>query len=126
MKTGREDYDNEVICVRDRKALHEAIVRLRVMILGDSPAGLSISAVPPAIAALDEIEANLNGGRIPDDEPVFILRGQDSIGPFAVRHLAAHLGSTKGADAPTVASMYRQAEAMTAWPKSKLPDVPNR
>jgi hypothetical protein len=60
-------------------------------------------------------------GLIPADEPVFLLRGQDSLAHMAVRHYA-FMARQAGANDIASAS-ERQAEAMLAWAK-KLPDMP--
>ena len=60
-------------------------------------------------------------GLIPDDEPVFLLRGQDFLACMAVRYYA-YLCATF--QAPEVAAKARvHAEHMAAWPKKKIPDL---
>lgn len=59
--------------------------------------------------------------RIPDDEPVFILRGQDQLAEEVVNFWAdlaerAEVRSGKVADARLV------AQEMAAWPTKKRPD----
>lgn len=63
---------------------------------------------------------------IPDDEPVFLIRGQDRFGPAAVRAWAmfAKLG---GCRADIVRAAECQAEEMERWQCEefgKLPDMP--
>lgn len=60
-------------------------------------------------------------GRAADDEPVFVLRGQDRLAPILVR-LWASMASRAGCDAMKVQEAMKCAEAMEAWPSRKLPD----
>lgn len=65
-------------------------------------------------------------GLIPADEPVFLLRGQDLVAPFAVRMWARN-AELAGADPAIVASAIAQAEAMERWHEAghhKVPDMP--
>lgn len=59
-------------------------------------------------------------GLIPDDEPVFLIRGQDE---FAIQTLVFYHGlcTDAGLEAPLVAA---QIERMKAWPVRKTPDGP--
>lgn len=61
-------------------------------------------------------------GRIPKDEPVFLLRGQDQCAADAVRFYA-HLVEQRGGDPEVVRASRAQADAMAAWKTHKLPDV---
>ena len=60
---------------------------------------------------------------IPDDEPVFLIRGQDAVGGAAVR-CWADLAACAGADPKMVAMAREHAKAMDAWPKKGVPDLP--
>jgi hypothetical protein len=61
-------------------------------------------------------------GLIPDDEPVFLLRGQDALACMAVRYYA-YLCEIH--QAPEIAARARaHAEWMAQWPKKKIPDLP--
>ena len=61
-------------------------------------------------------------GRIPDDEPVFLLRGQDRLAVFAIRYYAE---MCKHNGAPEIAAKaLAHAELMDAWPTKKTPDLP--
>lgn len=61
--------------------------------------------------------------RIPDDEPVFIIRAQDQVGAAAVRAWA-DLHEQAGGD-PEMARVAREhASRMDAWPKKKPADLP--
>lgn len=61
-------------------------------------------------------------GLIPDDEPVFLLRAQDKLACEAVSYYAE---LCEAEQAPDVAAKARaHANAMQAWPKKKLPDLP--
>jgi hypothetical protein len=65
-------------------------------------------------------------GIIPDDEPVFLLRGQDVAAPAAVEFWANEVERCRGRD-DIVASAREQARKMREWQRnrmSKLPDLP--
>jgi hypothetical protein len=65
-------------------------------------------------------------GLIPADEPVFLIRGQDIIGPAAVDALA-DLAEYRGAAAHIVEAAREQARRMREWGFSrgaKVPDMP--
>lgn len=53
-------------------------------------------------------------GKIPEDEPVFLLRGQDKAAPGAVRAYAEILESM-GGDPVLVRQSRAQAERMEQW-----------
>jgi len=60
-------------------------------------------------------------GKIPEDEPVFLIRGQDRVGAHAVRHWA-FLNEYAGGD-PELSRLAREhADRMDAWPKKKYAD----
>jgi hypothetical protein len=64
-------------------------------------------------------------GKIPADEPVFLLRGQDAIAPTAVRIYAQRAGAA-GASPEFVKAAEDQADAMDQWQKEhggKTPDL---
>jgi folylpolyglutamate synthase/dihydropteroate synthase len=65
-------------------------------------------------------------GLIPEDEPVFLVRGQDRNAPETLRVWAA-IAQENGAERDIVNAAYSQAEAMEAWQAqghSKVPDLP--
>jgi len=60
--------------------------------------------------------------RIPDDEPVFLIRGQDRVSGDAVRAWA-DLNDRAGGD-PKLSRLAREhAKVMDAWTKKKLADL---
>ena len=61
-------------------------------------------------------------GLIPDDEPVFLLRGQDELAYKAVQHYA-YLCDKAGAH-DVARKAWEHAALMAAWPKKKIPDLP--
>ena len=61
--------------------------------------------------------------KIPADEPVFLLRGQDHAAAHAVRYYADILEAW-GCDPELVRLSREQADAMEAWPTKKMPDGP--
>lgn len=65
-------------------------------------------------------------GLIPEDEPVFLLRGKDICAPEAVRHWALS-ARRKGASMDIIDAAFTQADAMEHWQiahGSKTPDMP--
>lgn len=62
-------------------------------------------------------------GLIPDDEPVFLIRGQDAIGAAAVEFWAG-LNEGHGGDPTLTAQARKQAIKMLEWPTHKLADGP--
>lgn len=65
-------------------------------------------------------------GKIPMDEPVFFLRGQDIAAPDTVRHWAREANAL-GARSDIVSAAYEQANEMERWQHdygSKVPDMP--
>lgn len=61
-------------------------------------------------------------GLIPEDEPVVLLRGQDSL---AVEALDYYAELCEQNQAPEVAAKIRaHVELMKLWPKKKIPDLP--
>ena len=65
-------------------------------------------------------------GKIPEGEPVFLIRGQDSVGPNAVRYWA-RLAKAAGAASNIVETANKQADAMGVWQHEhgyKIPDMP--
>jgi hypothetical protein len=65
-------------------------------------------------------------GLIPEDEPVFLIRGQDKAAPTVLRYwvqMARHLGAKDD----ILVLVEEQADAMEAWQKQwggKTPDLP--
>lgn len=67
-------------------------------------------------------------GLIPEDEPVFLLRGQDVVAPEVVEMWAlAAIGA--GADDNIVQHAFDHAQSMRKWQKehgAKIPDMPSK
>lgn len=65
-------------------------------------------------------------GKIPEDEPVFLIRGQDAVGPAAVRAWVL-LAEAAGASPNITTMAKRHADLMEAWQeatgKAKVPDL---
>ncbi|GIL13651.1 MAG: hypothetical protein BroJett038_23710 [Chloroflexota bacterium] len=59
---------------------------------------------------------------IPDDEPVFLVRGQDVVGAATVRAWA-DMAQDAGAAREIVRIAREHAEKMAAWPKKKVADL---
>lgn len=62
-------------------------------------------------------------GKIPADEPVFLLRGQDRHAAQAVAYYAQLVAEDGGPEDVVVSSM-EQAARMSEWPMKKQPDLP--
>lgn len=60
-------------------------------------------------------------GNIPEDEPVFILRGQDKLADFALREYQRVFLDYTG-DREHYVLLCKNIETFEAWPKKKLPD----
>ena len=64
--------------------------------------------------------------RIPEDEPVFLIRGQDTLGPEIVREWAIRARKA-GCQSSIVVAAFDQAQSMVEWQHkhgSKIPDMP--
>lgn len=64
--------------------------------------------------------------KIPDDEPVFLIRGQDECAPGTLEFWAS-LAESKGASQKIVDAARKQADLMRgyqAFVRSKVPDMP--
>jgi hypothetical protein len=59
---------------------------------------------------------------IPEDEPVFLIRGQDVVGASVVREWA-RANDRVGGDPELSALANAQADRMDAWPKKKKADA---
>jgi hypothetical protein len=65
-------------------------------------------------------------GLIPEDEPVFLLRGQDIFAPGAIREWA-FIAESDGAAPEIVQKARDQAKLMEVWQRKrrqKIPDLP--
>lgn len=62
-------------------------------------------------------------GKIPENEPVFLIRAQDAIGAEVVRFWG-RLNAERGGDLELSQSARTQADLMDAWPTKKLADAP--
>lgn len=63
-------------------------------------------------------------GKIPADEPVFLIRGQDLAGPTAVRAWAAE-AERNGAALDIVSAAFTQARNMETWQRNRSRKVPD-
>jgi hypothetical protein len=62
-------------------------------------------------------------GKIPDDEPVFLIRGQDAVGAEVVREWA-RLNDEAGGDKRLSDMADEHADKMARWRVHKLADAP--
>lgn len=72
--------------------------------------------------SMNPITTNGTTRLIPDDEPVFLLRGQDALAGTTVRNWA-RLVEGHGGDPEIVRVAREHADKMDAWPVKKLPDL---
>lgn len=61
--------------------------------------------------------------RIPNDEPVFLLRAQDELAADTV-DFWADAAESHGVDPEVVQRVREHADRMRRWPRHKLPDTP--
>lgn len=61
--------------------------------------------------------------KIPEKEPVFLLRGQDCMAARAVRYWADMVESA-GGDPAMIKAAREHADKMDKWPEKKMPDLP--
>lgn len=67
-------------------------------------------------------------GKIPDDEPVFLIRGQDKVAAKVVEYYAM-CAAKEGADLELVNMCHKQARNMREWNLKhvcKIPDLPRK
>lgn len=62
-------------------------------------------------------------GLIPEDEPVFLLRGQDKFAAETLRYYAYLVQHSRDPDVGIILRTEEQAREMDAWPKKKAPDL---
>ena len=60
-------------------------------------------------------------GKLPEEEPVFLFRGQDRLAPQVVRYYADLVEQETGNHAFAEA-VRAEAQRLEAWPVKKLPD----
>lgn len=61
--------------------------------------------------------------KIPDDEPVFLIRAQDMISGDVLRDYSNRLERLNG-DPVIIADVREHADKMDAWNIKKMPDLP--
>ncbi len=62
-------------------------------------------------------------GKIPEAEPVFLIRGQNAFGGAVLRYYASLVRAANG-DPEIVKATLQHANEMDAWLRKKLPDMP--
>ena len=62
--------------------------------------------------------------KIPKDEPVFLIRGQDLAGPDTLRFYAV-VARGKGADLDLVNATLEQAKSMEKWQRERAQKIPD-
>lgn len=64
-------------------------------------------------------------GKIPEDEPVFLIRGQDRLGAEIVLEWLQRYQELNDCDPAVVAAVSVHLGKMTVWPKKKTADMPS-
>ena len=59
--------------------------------------------------------------KVLDNEPIFVLRAQDTLAPIVV-HVWVSLAQSHGCPPEKIAAALACADAMENWPTRKLPD----
>lgn len=127
MKHAREDY-NAIQDTTAARQLAELVLSMQMVM----DKGLVARRLAREVLCIDDhgnapdalpITTNGTTRLIPRDEPVFLIRGQDSVGGAAVRAWA-ELAEANGA-APEILRIAREhADKMDVWPKKKTADLP--
>lgn len=94
--------------------------------LPQNVADLALDSYKNWISSLPQSEVDYVDGRkymqrIPEGEPVFILRAQDKLASHFVRQWAV-VAKDKGLSDERYSNAMKLADAMKAWPVKKLPD----
>lgn len=128
MKHARQDYDVIQDTTAARK-LAELVLSMQLC----TDAGLVARRLAREVLgitdhgrapAMNPITTNGTTRLIPDDEPVFLLRGQDRHAANTVRYWADQVARDNG-DEDIIKVALEHANKMDAWPKKKLPDLPH-
>lgn len=69
-----------------------------------------------------DLDARLRVSEMPEDEPWFVLRGQDACADEAVRHYA-QVVIARGGPVALAERALQQADAMSNWRVRKMPDI---
>ena len=72
--------------------------------------------------AIDQKYGLVNIPGVPQDEPVFILRGQDAAAAEAILHYA-EIAHRVGSEPHHVRHILASYEAVARWPFKKIPDT---
>ncbi len=72
--------------------------------------------------ALDKKYGIVNIPGVPQDEPVFILRGQDAAAAETILHYA-EVAHRVGADPVHIRHILKSYESVARWPIKKIPDT---
>jgi hypothetical protein len=127
MKHAREDY-NVIQDTTAARKLADLVLSMELV----TDAGLVARKLAREVLGITDhgrapvmnpITKNGTTRLIPDDEPVFLLRGQDQFASGAVRYWADHV-KHYGGDPEIVRVAREHADKMEAWPKKKVPDLP--
>lgn len=116
LNTGRSDGD-KVLSIASSAKLSEDVGALREI-------GMRLRS-PEVQNLAESIRANILGGPIPADEPVFLIRASDHHSTQAVKHYASIAATERGLHIePVVTSALEHAKRMEAWPTKKSPSLP--
>lgn len=132
MKHAREDYNGRVVDLCEPRvvaAINDAVMvlqRLMNPLPATAPTQEQVQAAHDGLAGLYAFHEGSDFGAIrpiPDEEPVFLLRGQDATASYVVDHWASKNVVRADHDAGLVASARAHADRMREWPVQKTADA---
>lgn len=130
MKHAREDYNGRVV------DLYEPLILAFLMRVSDLATaiaeGENIGLEDNARRVLSDLQAVMAFRKegigviapIPDEEPVFLVRGQDIVGGATVRSWANWNDDAVGASRQLSHMARAHSAIMDLWPKKKAADLP--
>lgn len=129
MKHAREDYNGAIVDLRDPSLADEVFEHFDTDALLDridSPVFGTEDLRELVQTMFRQVARSLGGSPIGVDEPVFLVRAQDTAAPAAVRAWAER-AKARGASPEIVGAALVLAAMMVDWQElrgSKVPDLP--
>lgn len=71
--------------------------------------------------AIDKKYGKIDIPGIPDEEPIFVIRGQDALAEHAVHHYS-EMCARHGRPLEFIQSVNEAALTLSRWPNKKMPD----
>jgi hypothetical protein len=115
----REDYNGRIVDLLE-PGIREVLERVHDALLSGDLSAEDRVALASDIMGLYANVATANP--IPDDEPVFLLRGQDVTAGYAVQAWIGQNASRDG-DPELIRGAKEQLRRMQAWPVKKVADI---